>query len=367
MKKIVSLILACTMFFVVPAVPSYAQKTFTPPGLAKKGGLPPGIAKKLGDIKDYEGLKVSEIVKLLEKLDWEELEEKEDEGEVKVISDFEGIVEKIKDKTLKVRVGDMLVMFQVNRDLSKIEVGDKIKVELDGKNHVKKISIIGEQDDQSIYGKLLMVHDDKIVVAVNQKLQVYKLADNVKVYIHDEREALKDLKENTMVYLTLEDHKVTTIRWKPVVGVSDWTFEGTLYALDRDDKEIIVKNNTTKKRFEINNDTDIRIDGDDERFTDLEVGMKVQVTVEDGEVVKVVAENVAYRYEGKLIKVAFGSPNQLTIRRNNQDKTFVVDKDVKVEIDDEEEDFEDLREEIGSDIEIEVVNNKIVDIEVEDS
>ncbi|WZL73500.1 hypothetical protein QBE52_01845 [Clostridiaceae bacterium 35-E11] len=363
MKKIASFVLIFAMMFAVMAVPSYAEKSFVPPGLAKKGGLPPGIAKKLVDMKGYEGLKTDEIVRLLEKLDWKDIEE---EGKVKIISDFEGVVESIQNETVKVRVGDLLVMFQVDRDLSNIEIGDRIRVTLDGNNQVKRISIIGEEDEQSVYAKLLIINEDEIAVKVNENFKVYELTDDVKVYIHDQREALEDLKENTMVYLTLEENKVTTIRWKPVVGVSDWTFEGTLDTIDRDDKEITVKNNTTKKRFEINNDTDIRIDGDDERFTDLEIGMKVEVTVEDGEVVKVVAENRDDHYEGKLVKVAFGSPNQLTIRRNNQDQTFVVDEDVEVEIDDDEEDFEDLREEIGSDIEIEVVNNKIVAIEVED-
>ncbi|TCO78699.1 hypothetical protein [Marinisporobacter balticus] len=366
MKKIMRSILVFTLLLSMSVISSYAYgaKAFTPPGLAKKGGLPPGLVKKeqlppgwdkgIGDINEYEEAHTIERNLL------------------------KGTVKEVGKNILKVQMNTMRITLEIvndteikingaSGDLEDIQVGDEISVETDELKGIVEIDVTNENKGQFVTGKLLDIkNEDEIVLKVNDATNAYMLADDVKVYIQGRLKELEDLKENETIKLKLENNQVKIIRWNPEVLIEDTTFEGKIYVIDRDNEEIIVKNEATAKVFKLNKDTIIEIDGNKVELKDLEKGMMVEVFVEDDKKVKVLVQTTEHTYEGRLMKIESGLQNKITIEVDNETKTFVVDEDVEVQIDEGQEGFIALFDEIGHKVEIKVLDNQVVEIEVAD-
>ena len=57
--------------------------------------------------------------------------------------------------------------------------------------------------------------------------------------------------------------------------------------------------------------------------------------------------------------------SKITIKIGSSDKTFVVDEDVEIEIDDDDASFIDLFDEVNSEIEVETENDIVVKIVID--
>jgi hypothetical protein len=294
-----------------------------------------------------------------------------------------------------------------------------------------------DQDTTLISGKLIWFNTEKVYIEKNGKVEGYALHDAVKIYIDGKQKTLDDLRIDKIVSLKLEGNLVKEIRWNTEVVVIEDTFKGSITDIDRDDKEVVVKNDSKERLFKIENNTVIKIDGRTKSFGDLSIGMKVElkiidgkvdsisvqtntetfkgtikqiyasteqlkilvgskeriiqldddtdieidgrdagfdklvttmkveVRVENGEVTELHAESIANEYEGTLIEKVEGTQNKLTIKIGSQNKIYVVAEDAEILDDDGDDiDFSELK--VGREIEIRVENNIIVKIEMED-
>ncbi|QZY55424.1 hypothetical protein [Crassaminicella profunda] len=364
MKKKVSLILVFTLVLSIFCIQGYAygSKKFVPPGLAKKGGLPPGLAKK-------ETLPPG----------WANKVNPSEEEEIIEETGLTGIVKEVDENTLKIKMNTGLFILEIENStiikingeavsLDHIDVGDEINIKIHDQNNLIEIDRANQKRTQFVTGKLLWIeNEEKIAIKANEDIKTYKIAENVKVYIHDQLKTLGDLKENEIIKVRVEDDKITFIKWNPSVLVEDIIFKGTIHTIDQDEKEIVVKNQHAIKLFKIHDDTMIKIDGDEETFNYLEKGMIVQVFFEEDKVVKILAEKLENRYEGKLIKIQSGLHHEITIELKDETKDFIIDEDVEIENEDGEEiDFVELFDKIKSQVKIKTENNKVVFIEVEE-
>jgi len=295
------------------------------------------------------------------------------EDESKIITDYEGIVKAVYSDKIQMKINKMQITFEVaskavvkingvSGKLSDIEVDDTAKVKIDDNNRIIAIYVTRSAVEQTVTGKLVAVGDNRIVIKDNNSLEVYDLADNVKVYINNSLKSLNDLEENESINLTLKDGKVTVVRWD--YDVEDYNFSGTITNIYNSTQKIIVKSGNTIKTFTVTDSTDIELDGTDIEFSKLIVGMKVELKVEDNELIKLHAESIIKTYEGKLIRIEAGSQNKITIKIDNQEKTFVVDKNAEIVIDDEDSSFADLFTKYNTNVEVQVKNNIIIKLTI---
>ncbi len=398
MKRIVSFILAVILVLPMTLTPSYAKSKhgFFPPGLAKKGGLPPGIAKNFRDINEYEwaqksiermslkgiikGMsdnefspsknvtKIESLAMIIRTMEWDDEADdyldlikegkKDDKLEEKLQDWGKGYIEVALDKSIIDEVDiwqDNFTTPATRQEVAKYiiralgyeeEAQKYMKEELRFKDtsavqigNVGYIHLIDKKEIMTGYPDDTFRPNQSV-----KRVEMAKLIDNLDEKLNDEEIEVDDDKDE------LEKKEI---------------FKGKITELDLEDEDIIVKIDNKEKLFEIENNTVIKIDGEKEDIENLYVGMNVKIIVEDEKVVRVYAESIDKEYEGKIIEKIDGKVNKLTVKIDGDTETFELDEAVEIEFEDDEDgEFKDLK--VGSEIEIKVVNNVIVEIEVED-
>jgi len=150
-----------------------------------------------------------------------------------------------------------------------------------------------------------------------------------------------------------------------IVNIDD-TYEvtGTINAIDTSKKTINVKrSNGSVITLSIPADADITVNDDDnESFSDLKVGMTVEIEIVDEVVEKIVAEDKSVKAEGELTAISIGTENKITVKIDGKNRTYTVGSDVEIIIDDEDDqEVKDL--EIGDKLTLTFVNGILVEIE----
>jgi hypothetical protein len=139
--------------------------------------------------------------------------------------------------------------------------------------------------------------------------------------------------------------------------------EGTIGNISSTGKVIKVKKSDgSTVSFTIPNDASITVnDEEDASFSDLEIGMKVEIEIVDDRVIEVIAEDDTTEVEGTLTGISISTVKKITLKVNNTVKTYTVDSDVKVIIDDETARVEDLR--VNDELTLKFSNGILYEIE----
>ncbi len=141
--------------------------------------------------------------------------------------------------------------------------------------------------------------------------------------------------------------------------------EGTISYIAASSRTIKVeKSNGSVVNLTIPNDAEITVnDDEDESFSDLVKGMKVEVEITDERVTKVTAEDTITEVEGILTGISISTEKKITLKVGSTSKTYTVASDVKVVIDGETARVEDLR--VNSELTLKFTNGILVEIEKE--
>ena len=141
------------------------------------------------------------------------------------------------------------------------------------------------------------------------------------------------------------------------------TAEGIISAINTSGKQIKVKkSNGTTVALTIPSSAEITVnDDDDASISDFEVGMKVKVDIVGDIVTEVIAEDDKTEVTGTLTGISISTVKKITVKVDNTTKTYTVDSDVKVIIDDETERVEDLR--VNDELTIKFINGILAEIE----
>ena len=142
--------------------------------------------------------------------------------------------------------------------------------------------------------------DNEITVTVKGTKVTYDVLEDVNVYRDGSFESLEDLVKGDVIQLTLNDDK--EVIFIEVVKEADEdddddddvsVVEGEIYGISSSSKTIrIEKANGSKVSYTIPSGAEIIVnDDDDAEFSDLEVGMNVEIEITDDEVTKVTAED----------------------------------------------------------------------------
>ncbi|MCL6477253.1 MAG: S-layer homology domain-containing protein [Peptococcaceae bacterium] len=248
-------------------------------------------------------------------------------------------------------------------ELGDLEKGDKAAVLLNGEKEaivVMARSTGGsdadendnDNDNQTVEGIVESVGSLSITVKVDGQLRVYTLDEDVQVEIDGEEADLADIKKGYEVELTLEEGKVTEIE----ADSGEVQVSGTVESVG--DDTITVKVGSVLRVYEVSEDVDVTLDGEDADLDDLEKGYRVKLTIANGEVTEIDADSGTI--SGVLESVGASS---ITVKVDGVFKVYSLASGVDVIIDGDEKGLDDLSK--GMDVKLTLSNNKVIKIVAE--
>ena len=139
--------------------------------------------------------------------------------------------------------------------------------------------------------------------------------------------------------------------------------KGTIYSVNNNGKVLKVqKSDGSIVSFTVPKDADIYINDEDEDFSDLEKNMKVEVVTVDGKVEKITAEDSITEVKGTLTRMMIGAnKKEIAVKIGNSTKTYTVDSNVKIIIDNKNAKLEQLT--VNNEIKLRFSNGLLVEIE----
>jgi hypothetical protein len=272
-----------------------------------------------------------------------------------------GMVAEVDGSSISVRRGASFVW--ANQRNFEVTVSDDAKIYLDGKiaelDDIKKgyaVSILADPDQEAIViiarsvngqdedddkdedideveGVIESVSSTSITVKVDGEYKVYQLASDVDVELDGDDADLDDLEKGYDVKIEIENNRVTEIR---AFSDSDKEVSGVLQSVSQ--TSITVKVDGEYEVYQLSDDVDVELDGDDADIDDLEKGYEVKLVVEDGEVISIEASS------GELVEGVLDSigDESITVKVDGVYKVFELADDVEVFINDQEKDLDDL-------------------------
>ncbi|GBF35047.1 hypothetical protein DCCM_4168 [Desulfocucumis palustris] len=206
-----------------------------------------------------------------------------------------------------------------------------------------------DNDNGTVDGIVESVGSSSITIKVDGDLKVYDLDKDVEVEIYGEEADLEDIEKGYEVELTLDDGEVTKIEAETQNGY----VTGVLESVGK--TRIKVEVNNVLKTYALDEDVDVKLDGDDADIDDLEEGYQVKLTMAGGKVIKIVAKSETV----SAVLESVGS-SSITVKEDGVYKVYNLAGGVDVIINDDDGDLEDLKK--GADVKLTIENGKVVKI-----
>ncbi|MFZ5646952.1 MAG: S-layer homology domain-containing protein [Bacillota bacterium] len=195
-----------------------------------------------------------------------------------------------------------------------------------------------------------------------------EMADDALVYLDGKAADLEDLEKGDGVAILLNGDR------KAIVVIARSTGDRNE---DEDDDEddndsekvdgivesissssITVKVGGQLKVYALDNDVEVKVDGDEAELDDVKKGYEVELTLEDGEVTEIEAESGKVEISGVMESLGSSS---ITVKVNGTLKVYTLSGDVDVTLDGKDADTDDLEK--GYQVELTVENDKVTSIE----
>ena len=216
-------------------------------------------------------------------------------------------------------------------------------------------------------GKIDSLDDDELVLKTSKGTIEFSVdPDDIIVFLNNKEADYDDLEEGyKALVLTNSDEEALVIY--AYSGDKDddddededdedkveIEIEGIFQEID--DDEIIIKVGKSLKEYDLDEDADVEIDGDNADVDDLLPGMKVELTIEDDLVVEINAKALN-SIKGKFKEA---DDDEITIEVDGEEYTYLLD-DPDVKINGQEADLDDLTEE--KEITLKFDDNEVVEI-----
>lgn len=328
-----------------------------------------------GGYIDFDELEEGNLVEILlndeGKVIFIELKDKETE---KLIEDFRGEVKAldVDDREITIKSGTAIFIFVVKStadievngeeaDLEDIQVGDTARLKVDSSNRVIDLKATGdrEEDEEEIAeveGTIYAITLGKVkgitIKLDNGRIKTYTVDDDTEINLDGEDAELADLDSGMEVEMEVEGSLAVEI---DAESEEIRELEGKIYEIE--DDEITVKYGSIYKTIEIDEDTDIEIDGEEADIDDLMVNMEVEVRYRANLALRIRAENVARKGEGVITDIDSGD-EEITVEDDGEEEDYCLE-DADIYVEDDRADFDDLK--IGMEVEIKIANSTVVE------
>lgn len=223
---------------------------------------------------------------------------------------------------------------------------------------------------REIKGKISSVDDDSITITKARLTKEFSLEEDVIIYLDGEAANIDDLKTGYQAKLIFgDDGKVAYI--KASTASEEISYEGTIKQIVLgSDQQITIESNGKMHTFKINDDTEIEVDGDEVFFSELEIDQEVTVEAKGDTAIEIEAESLnkdedEEEYEGTISEVDTGSTPSISIKDENDGKTytFEITNDTKIVLDDDSAELDKLKD--GYEVEIIADGTEALSIEAE--
>ncbi|KAB3534712.1 S-layer homology domain-containing protein [Alkaliphilus pronyensis] len=198
---------------------------------------------------------------------------------------------------------------------------------------------------------VLSLVDDK------EKLKVYRLPNDITVYLNGERSNLESFKVGDIVKVFAKDDELTEIQ-----GKSKTEFvRGVITSLGTSNNQVveIAKNDDTIIQLEMEDETVIRRDGRVASFSKLRVSDEVHIELEYDKVKVFNASTVRRRVEGYIRKIVIGEESYVVIESSdNVKEEFLIEDYTTIRMGDDAGEIYDLRLNYFAEVKIE--SNEVV-------
>lgn len=243
---------------------------------------------------DIEDVKVGDEVKVKANEDKEAVYIEVDR---ELCDEYKGEIEDIDDDYdwIEIQIGsrdkrfDMTdetkVVFEddVEGDIEDVKVGDEVKVRINEDDEVEYIEVDRELDYDVYEGLLIEVDDEEVSVLSSKRIISFDVDSDVKVEFKDREGDLEDLMVGDEVKLIIdEDDEVQNIkvdRKYNAVGIA-----GKLINVYEDARQIVIKQDTKVKIYDYRSTTDVYVNDDSAKISDLEEDDNILLILDDGRV-----------------------------------------------------------------------------------
>jgi hypothetical protein len=330
-----------------------------------------GIAVyKDGEYYDFDALSRGDYVEILlnssGKVIFIELKE---ENEDKIISDYRGEVRSVdvRNSEITIKTGSSVLTFTVksnadirlngkDADLDDIRAGDSVRLKVDDRNRVIKLSAQGDHDiDETaeVEGTIYRLRDGQIRVKVGSDYYTFNIDKYTLVYVDEKRAEVKDLMADMPVVVRYEGDTALRI----VAQSLEAELEGVITELSAKDDTVTVKVGSSYKTLSVNKNTAVRVNGKAAGFNELAVGMRVTVSYRAQLALRIQASNDVTEVEGVITYVNVRR-EKINVLVGSKTYTYSID-DADIYVEGESADVEDLV--VGMNVELELVNGSTVE------
>jgi hypothetical protein len=327
-----------------------------------------------GEYYDFDVLKRGDYVEILlnssGKVIFIELkDEKKDED--KLITNFSGEVTdvNVRNSRITIESGTALFTFTVKSDadirlngekadLEDIKVGDTVKLRVDDRNRVIKLSAQGdhkpgEDEIAEVEGTIYRMRDGQIRVKVGSDYYTFNIDKDTLVYIDEKRAEVEDLMADMPVVVRYKGDTALRI----VAQSLEAELEGVITELSAKDDTITVKVGSSYRTLSVNKNTAVRVNGKAAGFNELAVGMRVTVSYRAQLALRIQASKDVTEVEGVITSVNVRR-EKINVLVGSKTYTYSVD-DADIYVEGESADVEDLV--VGMNAELELVNGSTVE------
>jgi hypothetical protein len=288
-----------------------------------------------------------------------------------------GEIYRIHDETIALKVRGDIKLFKVDEkvrvydgreriDYDDLKPGTKVVMELQD-NEVIYIEVLDKEDEDKIISRYSgVVKDIKtnrtrgIAIQAETMMLIFEVIDDVEVEFENGEGSFDEIEIGDEVSILVDTknraREIYVHREREHTGW-DGEVEGVITEIDLVGIYHISIDN---REYDLDEDAEVTVDGEEAELDDLEVGMEVEAEVEDDIVVKIKAESKEVEeVKGIIEKLDLVGTYHITI----DDEVYRLDKDAEVTVDGEEAELDDL--EVGMEVEAEVKDDIVVKIEAE--
>ncbi len=236
-------------------------------------------------------------------------------------------------------------------DFGRLKEGDMVEILLNDEGRVVFIELKDRETDKLIEDfrgevKALDVDDREITVKSGTAIFIFTVKSTADIEVNGEEADLEDIRVGDEVRLKVDNYnRVMSIKAegdREDEEEETAEVEGTVYAITLGSvKGITIKLDSGQvKTYNVDDDTEITLDGEDAALADLESGMAVEMAVEGTLALEIDAETEDIReVEGRIYDI---DEDEITVKYGSAYKTLAVDQDTDIEIDGEDAGFDDL-------------------------
>lgn len=247
-------------------------------------------------------------------------------------------------------------------DLEDLEVGQQVKIILNNQGEVSFIKA-QETDEQAFKGEisqLVLGKGAQLTVENGSKEKIFKVNGDTEIELDGKEIFLTDLEIGWTVSVEAKNGVALEI----VVHDPDEdddeeeyeeTYEGTITDVDVEDDDegsvTIEDEKGHRYAFDVDEDTEIRLDGARADLDELEEGFAVEIEAINDRAVKIEAETGEEEFEGEIVSIPLGNIKTVIIETDdNKEYVFDVTNDTVIKIDGVSAELDDLEK--GDEVEI---------------